>query len=94
MNAAAGPGLLYSGDREHWDLKLPQGVVCVRSLVSPDKETPNEDTAAVIPIGREKKSSSTKKLLSRSKSLGIVISSLMTSGSRCLLRPTSSCVWI
>ncbi len=53
MNAAAGPGLLYSGDREHWDLKLPQGVVCVRSLVSPDKETPNEDTAAVIPIGTE-----------------------------------------
>jgi len=42
---------LYFGDAERGDLELPQGLVSVRSRRSPDKETPNEDSAAVIPIG-------------------------------------------
>jgi serine/threonine protein phosphatase PrpC len=33
------------------DHSLPQGEVCVRSLRSPDKNTPNEDAAAVIQVG-------------------------------------------
>jgi serine/threonine protein phosphatase PrpC len=51
MNEVIGPGLIYSGDRESWDLRLPQGQVAVRSTVSPDKDTPNEDSALVIPVG-------------------------------------------
>jgi serine/threonine protein phosphatase PrpC len=42
---------LYFGDEERGDLVLPQGQVSVRSRRSPDKATPNEDSAAVIPIG-------------------------------------------
>jgi protein phosphatase len=38
-------------DREQHDESLPHGDVCVRSLRSPDKSTPNEDAAAVIQVG-------------------------------------------
>jgi serine/threonine protein phosphatase PrpC len=51
VNASIEPAHLYLGDEEHRDLDLPQGLVCVRSRRSPDKETSNEDAAVVIPIG-------------------------------------------
>lgn len=51
MSAIIEPAQLYLGNEEHRDLELPQGFVCVRSRRSPDKETPNEDAAAVIPVG-------------------------------------------
>ena len=38
---------------EEADATLPQGEVCVRSLRSPDKTTPNEDAAAVIQVGAD-----------------------------------------
>ena len=38
-------------EREQADHFLPHGEVCVRSLRSPDKDTPNEDAAAVIQVG-------------------------------------------
>jgi serine/threonine protein phosphatase PrpC len=46
---------LYLGEEVcvHADHDLPHGVVCVRSLRSPDKETPNEDAAAVIQVGED-----------------------------------------
>jgi protein phosphatase len=46
---------LYLGDHNmvHADHDLPHGAVCVRSLRSPDKSTPNEDAAAVIQIGAD-----------------------------------------
>jgi serine/threonine protein phosphatase PrpC len=48
-------GKLYLGgsEAEQGDYELPQGLVCVRSYRSPDKQTDNEDAAAVIPIGGE-----------------------------------------
>lgn len=46
---------LYLGEPEvvNADYDLPHGIVCVRSLRSPDKSTPNEDAAAVIQIGAD-----------------------------------------
>lgn len=44
---------VFSGDAEHFDIRLDRGLVCVRSFRSPDKETSNEDAAAVIPVGTE-----------------------------------------
>jgi serine/threonine protein phosphatase PrpC len=38
-------------ERETADHSLPHGDVCVRSIRSPDKQTPNEDAAAVIQVG-------------------------------------------
>ena len=38
-------------EREQADHSLPHGEVCVRSVRSPDKSTPNEDAAAVIQVG-------------------------------------------
>ena len=38
-------------EREQADRSLPHGEVCVRSLRSPEKETHNEDSAAVIQLG-------------------------------------------
>jgi protein phosphatase len=38
-------------DRVQADDSLPHGEVCVRSVRSPDKDTPNEDAAAVIQVG-------------------------------------------
>jgi serine/threonine protein phosphatase PrpC len=40
-------------EREQADLSLPQGDVCVRSLRSPDKQTENEDSAAIIQLGED-----------------------------------------
>jgi serine/threonine protein phosphatase PrpC len=51
VSAAVAPAHLYHGDEERRDLELPQGLVSVRSRRSPDKDGPNEDSAAVIPIG-------------------------------------------
>lgn len=42
---------LGSKEREQADCSLPHGDVCVRSLRSPDKQTENEDSAAVIQLG-------------------------------------------
>jgi PPM family protein phosphatase len=38
-------------EREQADIALPLGEVCVRSVRSPDKQTENEDSAAIIPLG-------------------------------------------
>lgn len=53
--AAAGRPALYLGEleREQADHVFPQGSVCVRSLRSPEKVTPNEDAAAVMQIGSD-----------------------------------------
>jgi serine/threonine protein phosphatase PrpC len=40
-------------EREQSDHSLPHGEVCVRSVRSPDKSTPNEDAAAVIQVGAD-----------------------------------------
>lgn len=44
---------LFLGEHERAlaDCSLPHGDVCVRSLRSPDKQTDNEDSAAVIQLG-------------------------------------------
>jgi serine/threonine protein phosphatase PrpC len=46
---------LYLGEHEtaSADHDLPHGFVCVRSVRAPDKETPNEDAAAVIQVGAD-----------------------------------------
>jgi serine/threonine protein phosphatase PrpC len=38
-------------EREQADRSLPHGEVCVRSVRSPDKQTDNEDSAAIIQLG-------------------------------------------
>jgi serine/threonine protein phosphatase PrpC len=38
-------------EREQADRSLPHGEVCVRSIRSPDKQTENEDSAAIIQLG-------------------------------------------
>ena len=52
MNAVPN-AFLYLGTREAEasDYELAQGSVCMRSVRSPDKDTPNEDSAAIIPVG-------------------------------------------
>jgi serine/threonine protein phosphatase PrpC len=42
---------LGSKEREQADRALPLGEVCVRSIRSPDKQTENEDSAAIIQLG-------------------------------------------
>ena len=44
---------LFLGDQERAqaDRTLPNGEVCVRSIRSPDKQTENEDSAAIIQLG-------------------------------------------
>jgi serine/threonine protein phosphatase PrpC len=44
---------LFLGEHEHAlaDCTLPHGHVCVRSIRSPDKQTDNEDSAAIIQLG-------------------------------------------
>ncbi len=44
---------VFCGDAEHFDIRLEHGLVCVRSFKSPDKATPNEDAASVIPVGSD-----------------------------------------
>jgi len=53
MSAAGERVQLFLGEHERAqaDLSLPHGEVCVRSLRSPDKQTDNEDSAAVIQLG-------------------------------------------
>jgi protein phosphatase len=55
MNANAGHVQLFLGEheREQADCSVPHGEVCVRSVRSPDKATPNEDAAAVIQLGND-----------------------------------------
>lgn len=50
MSPAQDSAQLFLGDEEVCDIELPQGSVSVRSIRSPDKETQNEDSAAVIPL--------------------------------------------
>jgi PPM family protein phosphatase len=53
MNAAGEHVQLFLGEqeRERADRSLPHGEVCVRSIRSPDKQTENEDSAAIIQLG-------------------------------------------
>jgi serine/threonine protein phosphatase PrpC len=53
MNDAGERVQLFLGnqEREQADRSLPHGEVCVRSLRSPDKQTDNEDSAAIIQLG-------------------------------------------
>jgi serine/threonine protein phosphatase PrpC len=53
MSAEADGVQLFLGknEREGNDFSLPHGEVCVRSLRAPDKDTQNEDAAAIIPLG-------------------------------------------
>jgi serine/threonine protein phosphatase PrpC len=53
MNAITDQVWLYVGadDVAEADHDLPQGKVSIRSYRAPDKESPNEDAAAIIPFG-------------------------------------------
>jgi PPM family protein phosphatase len=51
VSAAGEAPQLFLGDEEARNLEWPQGSVCVRSRRSPDKETPNEDAAVIVPVG-------------------------------------------
>ena len=53
--ASSSEGALYLGDQvsSSGSHQFSSGSVEVRSLRSPDKETPNEDSAAVIPLGED-----------------------------------------
>ena len=53
MSAAGERVQLFLGEheREQADRTLPHGEVCVRSIRSPDKQTENEDSAAIIQLG-------------------------------------------
>jgi protein phosphatase len=53
MSANGERGQLFLGEkeREQADRTLPTGQVCVRSIRSPDKQTENEDSAAIIQLG-------------------------------------------
>lgn len=51
MNRKVGAARLFVGDEESSDLELAGGLVSVRSLRAPEKTGPNEDAAAVIPVG-------------------------------------------
>lgn len=55
MNDAGDGVRLFLGvnEIEKSDETYPSGLVCVRSLRSPDKDTANEDAAAVIPVGND-----------------------------------------
>ena len=50
MNRQVDGARIFDQDEESCDLDLPSGLVSVRSRKSPDKETPNEDAAAVVPV--------------------------------------------
>jgi serine/threonine protein phosphatase PrpC len=51
MNRKVGNARLFLNNEESFDLEIAGGNVSVRSLRAPDKEGPNEDAAAVIPVG-------------------------------------------
>jgi PPM family protein phosphatase len=50
VSVAESRARVFLGDEESCDFELPQGRVSIRSRRSPDKDTPNEDAAAIIPI--------------------------------------------
>jgi serine/threonine protein phosphatase PrpC len=51
VTSVATAARLFLADEESCDLELPTAEVSVRTVRSPDKETANEDAAAIIPIG-------------------------------------------
>lgn len=51
MNRKVGEARLFTSDQESCDLELQHGLISVRSVRGPDKDGPNEDAAAVIPVG-------------------------------------------
>jgi serine/threonine protein phosphatase PrpC len=51
VNRKIGTARLFVGDEESCDAELASGIVCVRSVRGPDKAGPNEDAAALIPVG-------------------------------------------
>jgi serine/threonine protein phosphatase PrpC len=53
MSTAGERVQLFLGEheRQQADRSLPHGEVCVRSIRSPDKQTENEDSAAIIQLG-------------------------------------------
>lgn len=53
MNRKVGAASLFLGNEESCDLDLGHGTVAVRSLRGPDKDGPNEDAAALIPVGND-----------------------------------------
>jgi len=53
MNRKVGNARLFLGDEESFDMALAVGQVSVRSLKSPDKTGPNEDAAAIVPVGEK-----------------------------------------
>jgi serine/threonine protein phosphatase PrpC len=55
VSAASDLVQLFLGERDQLalDRTFPQGEVCVRTLRSPDKATHNEDSAAVIALGKD-----------------------------------------
>lgn len=50
MTSAKTEPRLFTGDAESCDFVLPNGLVSIRSLRAPRKESPNEDAAAVLPL--------------------------------------------
>lgn len=50
MNRKVGNARLFFDTEESCDLELARGTVAVRCLRSPDKQGPNEDAAALIPV--------------------------------------------
>ena len=53
MNRDVGAAKLFDSDEEACDLEYAIGRVSVRSQRAPDKDGPNEDAAAVIPVDEE-----------------------------------------
>ncbi len=55
MNAQTDQAWLYLGEQEieSADHELPQGLVSIRSHQAPDKDSINEDAAAIIPFGQD-----------------------------------------
>jgi PPM family protein phosphatase len=53
VNRKAGSASLFIGDEESSDLEFSHGTISVRSVRGPDKDGPNEDAAAVIPVGED-----------------------------------------
>jgi serine/threonine protein phosphatase PrpC len=53
MNRKSGATRLFLGNEESLDLELERGLVSIRSLRGPGKDGPNEDAAALIPLGAD-----------------------------------------
>lgn len=50
MSRKVGAASIFTADEESCDLELPHGTVAVRSTRAPDKDGPNEDAAALVPV--------------------------------------------